>query len=74
VTLRSVTRDIRRHLLIYAGLAPFVVFAIFPVYWMAITAFKQDADLYPARSGSSTRGGPWSSSIPGSRSRSARGR
>jgi multiple sugar transport system permease protein len=46
VTLRSVTRDIRRHLLIYAGLAPFVVFAIFPVYWMAITAFKQDADLY----------------------------
>jgi multiple sugar transport system permease protein len=46
VTLRSVTREIRRHLLIYAGLAPFVVFAIFPVYWMAITAFKQDADLY----------------------------
>jgi multiple sugar transport system permease protein len=46
VTLRSVTREIRRHLLIYAGLAPFVVFAIFPVYWMAITAFKQDGDLY----------------------------
>jgi multiple sugar transport system permease protein len=46
VTVRSVTREIRRHLLIYAGLAPFVVFAIFPVYWMAITAFKQDADLY----------------------------
>jgi len=46
VTLRSVTREFRRHLLIYAGLAPFVVFAIFPVYWMAITAFKQDADLY----------------------------
>ena len=46
MTLRSVTREIRRHLLIYAGLAPFVVFAIFPVYWMAITAFKQDADLY----------------------------
>ena len=46
MTLRRVTREIRRHLLIYAGLAPFVVFAIFPVYWMAITAFKQDADLY----------------------------
>lgn len=41
-----VTRELRRHLLIYAGLAPFVVFAVFPVYWMAITAFKQDADLY----------------------------
>ncbi len=39
-------RQIRRHLLIYAGLTPFVVIAVFPVYWMAITAFKQDADLY----------------------------
>ena len=35
-----------RHLLIYAGLAPFVVIAVFPVFWMAITAFKEDADLY----------------------------
>ena len=35
-----------RHLLIYAGLTPFVVIAVFPIYWMAITAFKQDADLY----------------------------
>ena len=35
-----------RHLLIYAGLAPFVVIAIFPVVWMAITAFKEEADLY----------------------------
>ena len=39
-------REIGRHLLIYAGLAPFVVFAVFPVVWMAITAFKEDADLY----------------------------
>jgi multiple sugar transport system permease protein len=39
-------REIGRHLLIYAGLFPFVVFAIFPVVWMAITAFKEDADLY----------------------------
>ena len=39
-------REIRRHLLIYAGLAPFVVIALFPVFWMAITAFKEDADLY----------------------------
>jgi multiple sugar transport system permease protein len=39
-------REILRHLLVYAGLAPFVVFAVFPVFWMAITAFKEDADLY----------------------------
>ena len=39
-------KQVRRHLLIYAGLAPFVVIAVFPVIWMAITAFKQDADLY----------------------------
>ena len=39
-------RGIRRHLLIYAGLTPFVVLAMFPICWMAITALKQDADLY----------------------------
>src|SRR5262249_61512787 len=35
-----------RRLVIYAGLAPFVVVALFPVFWMVITAFKDDADLY----------------------------
>jgi multiple sugar transport system permease protein len=39
-------REVHRHLLIYAGIAPFVVIAVFPVFWMAITAVKQDADLY----------------------------
>jgi len=39
-------RRLWRNLLIYAGLAPFVVVAVFPVYWMAITAFKEEADLY----------------------------
>ena len=39
-------RSLRRHVLVYAGLAPFLVIALFPIYWMAITAFKQDADLY----------------------------
>ena len=39
-------RRLRRNLLIYAGLAPFVVVAVFPVYWMAVTAFKEEADLY----------------------------
>jgi len=31
---------------IYAGLAPFIVIAMFPIAWMAITAFKEEADLY----------------------------
>jgi multiple sugar transport system permease protein len=39
-------REIGRHLLIYAGLAPFLLFALFPVLWMVITAFKEEADLY----------------------------
>jgi multiple sugar transport system permease protein len=39
-------RSLGRHVLVYTGLAPFVVIALFPIYWMAITAFKQDADLY----------------------------
>jgi multiple sugar transport system permease protein len=43
---RRTGREVRRHVLIYAGLVPFVVVAVFPIFWMAITAFKQDADLY----------------------------
>ena len=39
-------KEIRRHVLIYAGVLPFVVIAVFPIYWMLITAFKQDPDLY----------------------------
>ena len=39
-------RSVRRHVLIYAGLIPFLVIALFPLYWMAITAFKRDSDLY----------------------------
>jgi len=39
-------KTIRRHVAIYAGLAPFLLIAVFPIYWMAITAFKQDPDLY----------------------------
>jgi multiple sugar transport system permease protein len=40
------SREVRRHLLIYLGLLPFLVLAVFPIFWMAITAIKQDADLY----------------------------
>jgi len=39
-------KELRRHLLVYAGLTPFLVIAVFPIFWMAITAIKQDADLY----------------------------
>jgi multiple sugar transport system permease protein len=45
VTSRTLRR-VRGQILIYAGLAPFVVIAMFPICWMAITALKQDADLY----------------------------
>ena len=40
------TKEIRRHLLIYTGLTPYIIIAVFPIYWMFITAFKQEADLY----------------------------
>ena len=43
---RRARRHLRRHLLIYAGLTPFLIVALFPVAWMLITAFKEEADLY----------------------------
>jgi multiple sugar transport system permease protein len=39
-------KAIRRHVLIYTGLLPFLIIAVFPVLWMVITAFKQEPDLY----------------------------
>ena len=39
-------KEIRRHLLLYAGMTPFLFIAVFPIYWMAVTAFKQESDLY----------------------------
>ena len=41
-------RTIRR-LGVYAGLTPFLLIALFPVVWMAITAFKHEQDLYSMR-------------------------
>jgi len=35
-----------RRLGFYLGLLLFTLFAVFPIMWMVITAFKQDADLY----------------------------
>lgn len=39
-------RRIRSWVLFALALAPFVIFAAFPVYWMVITTFKQVNDLY----------------------------
>jgi len=39
------TRKTRESILTYAGLAFFLFIALFPIYWMVITAFKQDRDL-----------------------------
>jgi multiple sugar transport system permease protein len=40
------SKEIRRHLLTYVGLIPFLILAVFPVFWMLITALKQEPDLY----------------------------
>ncbi len=39
-------KEIRRTVLIYVGLIPFLVIAVFPIFWMLITALKQEPDLY----------------------------
>ena len=40
------SKELRRHVLIYLGLCPFLLIAVFPIFWMAVTALKQDPDLY----------------------------
>jgi len=44
--LTRARKERRRLTLVYAGVTPFVFIAIFPIYWMVVTAFKQDQDLY----------------------------
>ena len=39
-------KEIRRTALIYLGLTPFLTIAVFPIFWMLITALKQEPDLY----------------------------
>ena len=39
-------RRLRTNVLIYAGVALYLLFALFPVIWMGITAFKTNNDLY----------------------------
>jgi multiple sugar transport system permease protein len=45
----SSMRMIRKRALVYAGLSFYAFIAGLPVYWMAITAFKPDQDLYNLR-------------------------
>jgi len=48
-TARQRTREmrhLRKNILVYAGLTFFAVLAGLPVYWMLITTFKADRDLY----------------------------
>jgi multiple sugar transport system permease protein len=33
----------------YAGVLPFVAFSLFPFYWMVVTSFKQNSELYDLR-------------------------
>ncbi len=40
------SKEIRRHVGIYVGLLPFLVIAVFPIFWMLVTALKQEPDLY----------------------------
>jgi len=44
------TREIRKRVLVYAGLCFYAFIAGLPVYWMFITTFKPDQDLYNLRS------------------------
>ena len=40
------SKEVRRHTLIYLGLTPFLILAVFPIFWMLVTALKQESDLY----------------------------
>jgi multiple sugar transport system permease protein len=40
------SKSARRHAAIYLGLIPFLIIAVFPIFWMLITALKQEPDLY----------------------------
>src|SRR2546430_1804654 len=39
-------KEVPRHLLVYAGLTPFLVVAALPLYCIVITPFQQEPDLY----------------------------
>jgi len=41
-----IERKWKKWLYFYLPMAAFIVFTLFPFYWMAITAFRPDAELY----------------------------
>ena len=43
---RLLWRRFRPQLASWAGMAPFLFFALFPFYWMVVTSLKADANLY----------------------------
>ena len=43
---RLLWRRFRPNLVSWLGMTPFLLFALFPFYWMVITSFKADANLY----------------------------
>jgi multiple sugar transport system permease protein len=46
VTRRSLWRRLRQDYGPYLPLSPYLFVVLFPFYWMVITAFKRDSDLY----------------------------
>ena len=58
---RRLGRAVRRIALYLAAVA-FTVFAVFPFYWMFLTTFKQDRDLYVG--GTVTTHVPWIFNLP----------
>jgi len=45
-TFAKVRKHLSRWIFLYGGGLIFVIFSVFPIYWMIITAFKTNADLY----------------------------
>ena len=45
MTSRRIVRSMKR-IALYAAALAFTLFAVFPFYWMFVTAFKEDNDLY----------------------------
>jgi len=49
-TVRSRGARIRSNAFAYANLAPYVFFVLFPFYFMIVTSFKSNAELYNLKS------------------------
>ena len=49
-TARSRGAHIRSNVFAYANLAPYVFFVLFPFYFMVVTSFKSNAELYNLKS------------------------